>query len=224
MSESGGKTMRLALVIEAIDKASEKIEHINQRVNRLLQPINRVAAASKGFSEAAKFEQVAERYHQVGEAMEGVEQAGMKLFSFEAYAGAAGGALVELFHRVGEVGEGLERSARAAGMGSIEFQKLAYGANLADVSQDELAESLAFLNRNAVDALRGNTQLLELFKAMGIGWNDLKNDSPLDLFYKVSDWMQKFPVEARKGFVAQALMGKGSKEMIGALAKGPEYF
>lgn len=216
------KDMRLALVIEAIDRASATIEKINARVETMVKPINRVLTKMHELGEAAGLERLRERFNRVAEATEGVERAGQKLLMLEAYVGVAGGAVVEFFRKVAENDEQLEVLSRQLGMSTTEFQKYSYAALQSGVSQQAFAEGMGFLNRNIVESLRGNRQLEQVFRAVGVSWDDLRHKSPSAIMEKIADWMQKFPDKAKDSYVAMQLLGRGGREMVTFLQQGGE--
>jgi hypothetical protein len=219
MSE-GGKNLRLSLIIEAFDRATGVIEKINARIESMSRPINFIRAKWHELAEAAKLDLLRERIARVGEATEGIQVAGQRLLMFEAYTGIAGGALVELFKHTAEVGEGITRMSARLGISTTQFQRLAYAEKMLGAESGSLAEAQAFLNRNIIEALRGNQQMLSTFHAIGISANDLRKQSPLEILYKIADWMEKFPNKAREGYVAMTLLGRGGLAAIPALREG----
>jgi hypothetical protein len=224
MSEEG-KNLRLGLVIEAIDRATGVIAKVNERVETMLRPVHRVQAAWHEFGEKARFEEIGEKVKGVGEAWEKVNNSAIQLFNMEAIAGGAGAALVELVHKVGEAGERVGILSRSLGISARQFQGFDFAVRTSGGGADTFAESMKFLNRSIVEAmLSPDNPTMRFFRAMGISWEDLRHKSPLDIFLKISDWAEKYPVKARETLPLLTLLGRGrgAEQMISVLQKGSE--
>ena len=235
MAEEHG-SMRLALVIEAIDKATAPINKVSaaltvmaHKVEEAQAPFNRFGVrlqnlqkAWSGFAEAVGLERLHERMNEVGEATERAEKATRELVEMEAYLSIAGGAVLEFLHKSAEGAERIEILSKQLGMTTDTFQKLSYAAQRAGVSQEAFAEGMGFLQRNIVEALRGNVQLEMTFQRIGITLSDLRHKSPEAILEKISDWMKRFPKEAYDGYVAMTLLGRGGREMVPFLQMGGE--
>jgi hypothetical protein len=214
--------MRLALIIEAIDHATEVIEKVNAKVETMARPINKVRTALHELGEAVGLERLHEGFERVAESTEKVERAAQKLVELEAYITIGGGAVVEFFRKVGEGSEQIEVMARELGMTTTQFQRLRYAAIESSVSQQAFAEGMGFLSRNIVEALRGNVELERAFRITGVTWDELKHKSPAHVMETIADWMQKFPDKAKEGYIAMTLFGRGGRELIPFLQKGAE--
>ena len=214
--------MRLALIIEAIDRATEVIEKVNARVETMTRPINKVRAALHELGEAVGLERLHEGFERVAESTERVERAAQKLVELEAYIGVGGGAVIEFFRKVGESAEDIEKISAELGMSTSRLQRYRYAALEAGVSQEAFAEGMGFLSRNIVEALRGNVELERAFRITGVTWDELKHKSPAKVMETIADWMQKFPDKAKEGYIAMTLFGRGGREMIPFLQKGSE--
>lgn len=114
--------------------------------------------------------------------------------------------------------------SQRTGINVEELSQLKYGAEQVGMSIEELANGLKFLERNAFNALEGNTKLQGAFEKMGISVSDtngqLKTGSQLLL--DMADRFSHMPDGPEKTAIAMQLMGRAGVAMIPILNQGAE--
>lgn len=88
-----------------------------------------------------------------------------------AFAGAATALTVMVKSSINSMDE-LSKAALRAGASTEEFSKIAYAAELADVSMEDLQGSLGKLSKAQADALRSSSEQAKIFSALGISVQD----------------------------------------------------
>lgn len=114
--------------------------------------------------------------------------------------------------------------AQSLGMTTEEISRLSYVADLAGVSQEELAASVSKLARKAVDAAAGGKQAGEVFNAMGLSVKDANGavKSSSDLLGDIADKFATYKDGAEKTALAQEIFGKSGARLIPFLNQGRE--
>lgn len=129
--------------------------------------------------------------------------------------------LFELGEKFAHFGEELHAASQAAGLGVEQFQKLAYSAGQAAVSQEELGTSLRVLQKHLYDARQGSEGAQKAFKAAGFDSDQVKGfKTSQDALLALSDRFKNMKDPIQKAALAQELMGRGSSKMIGYLSEG----
>jgi hypothetical protein len=134
------------------------------------------------------------------------------------------GAAVTLFGFVqaaAKSGEQLAMMSEQAGVGIEAIQRLAFRANLANVSTEELSQSLNFLNRNLYEARTGSVGAQKAFAAAGISLAQLKDksftaDKAMELIGKR---FVGLPAGPEKAGIAMDLFGRGGARMVAMLGE-----
>lgn len=150
--------------------------------------------------------------------------------------GLIGGGIAELAsHAVSAVKEFIVKGAEAAdAMGKLgqrtgipveEMSRLAYAADLADVSTGQLANGLKALAKGMGEAASGeNTKAAEALRAMGISAVDAsgKLRPTAEVLRDVSDRFKTYEDGAAKSTLAVALFGRAGDQLIPMLNAGKE--
>lgn len=120
----------------------------------------------------------------------------------------------------------LDRLSKQTGVSTTALQKLQYAGIDAGVSIDQLGLGIRALERHAQGALRGNKDMIEAFKAIGISVSDLTGpDGKLkkgeELFYLLANALKGFSEEARQeaGF---KILGGRAHQLLPLLGLGAD--
>lgn len=118
--------------------------------------------------------------------------------------------------------DSLDKLAQRTGIATDTLSAYQYAAKLADVSNEELADSLKKLNVNIAAAARGETAQAEAFKAIGVSVVDAagKVRSAGDVFRDIADRFSTYEDGANKVAIANAVGGKSFERLIPILNGG----
>jgi len=135
---------------------------------------------------------------------------------------AAGAAVYGLSAATAKFGDDAVKAAKKIGMTTQEYSKLAYAAELSNVSQETLSTSLKKLNINISHAVQGNKEAQLAFKRAGVNIYDAggKLKSTNQIFLEASDMFAKMPEGIYKADLAMALFGKSGSEMVPLMEQG----
>lgn len=136
---------------------------------------------------------------------------------------AAGYGIKNLVSSVASVGDKLLTTSKNLHIGSDELQKFQYAGNMMGASNELIANSLKFLNKNMAEAAKGGGAGKEAFDKLGVSVKDgsgkLKTAS--DLFPEIADNLKKLKdsekinammkIFGRSGADLGEMMGNGSK-------------
>ena len=116
----------------------------------------------------------------------------------------------------------ITKSAQKVGITTESFSKLAYAAGLAGVETGALETSLAKLARSQDDAARGTKETLDLFRALGVEFQNadgmLRNTD--EVLADLADRFQAMPDGAQKTAAAMGLLGRSGAQLIPLLNGG----
>lgn len=129
--------------------------------------------------------------------------------------------LFEMAEKFSEVGEEIKLAAEAAGISAEAFQKLAYAANLSNVSQEEMGRSLQILSRHLYAARNGSQEAVDAFTRVGFSQDQINGfHTSQDALNALSDRFKNIKDPIQKAALAQELLGRNSQKMIGFLSQG----
>lgn len=129
--------------------------------------------------------------------------------------------LFNLVERFSKVGEELHSVSQAVGIGVEDFQRLAFSASQASVSQEELSGSMRRLARQIYSAREGSEEANRAFQALGISPERVKGFKNAEAaLLAVSDQMRSIDDPIKKAALAQQLLGRSSTHMVGYLSQG----
>lgn len=133
-----------------------------------------------------------------------IQQLSAKAFAFAGLSGAASFAgLLTLAKNAADVADEMGKMAQGAGVAVEEFSRLAYAANLAGASQEDLASGL---RRLADDAASGGKNLAEVGIRATDSAGRLKSSE--QIFGEVADLFQSLPDGVTKTSAAITLFGR----------------
>lgn len=199
MSTTGG--LRLAFVIEAIDKATKVVAKVIASVDRLRAPAQRVS----------------QTFGALQQTIGGVVSVGLRMSAVLAGAFYGVARMSETIDNLGDFADNLRIS-------TTEVQELRYALRKAGGDADGLNTALDFLNRTIGEASNGNKEALTWFNAMGVSMAQLRRESPVEILQRLAEFASKLPETAHNtatlGQAAQALLGRGGKSMLQFLRLG----
>lgn len=130
--------------------------------------------------------------------------------------GAVIGGLATLVKHSLEQADAMNKMAQKTGVATAELSKLAYAANLSDVSNEQLTKGFKGLSEQMAKAADGSSYTAALFTKMGV---DLKAGTGPAL-EKIADVFKSLPDGATKTALAVELFGKAGQDMIPLLNQG----
>ncbi|NOS81305.1 MAG: hypothetical protein HOP32_06970 [Nitrospira sp.] len=135
---------------------------------------------------------------------------------------AAGGALFVIAKSTANYGEELLKTSQKVGVSVQALAGLQHAANLADLSQEQLAQGLKFLSVNMVEAARRSGDGEALFRRLGVAATDTtgKLRPTEQVLLDVADAFAKSKDGASKAEVAVKLFGKAGLDLIPFLNQG----
>lgn len=215
---------KLEVVLSLMDKATAPLQAFNKRIEKLQEPVRKVSNKLAVFGQATGFGKLRDAAGGVASAFGDVaSEAGALATKIVAGVGLAGGAIFGLAKMTADYGDEMSKAAQRTGTTIQEFQKLAYAAGLADVSNEDLQNSLIKLSKNAVDAGMGSKEMQKWFKRAGITTKELRTLKPDELFGRIADGIAKIPADSpRRAALAVALLGKSGAKMLPLLKDGAE--
>lgn len=118
----------------------------------------------------------------------------------------------------------LSKAAQKIGIPTAELSKLAYAADLSDVSLETLQTGVKKLVTNMSDAARGNKEAAAMFDAFGIAVKDSNGElrDAQSVILQFADVFKALPDGAEKTALAVKLFGKSGQELIPLLNGGSE--
>jgi len=117
----------------------------------------------------------------------------------------------------------LSDMSKKFGISAETLQKLGMVAqNECDGSMESLAKALNKLAINSQEATSGNKMMIETFAQAGISVDELRGKSPEEIFFMLSDAMKDGVLKGQEFAVTQALLGKGSTDLIPLMEQGSE--
>ncbi len=118
----------------------------------------------------------------------------------------------------------LSKAAARASMPTEDFSRLAYAADLADVSMQDLQGSMGKLSKAQGDAARGAGEQAKAFDALGIAYKNadgsLRNTK--DVFFDFADKFQKFQGSPEIVALGMTLFGRSFQNLIPLLKDGAQ--
>lgn len=216
--------LKLAFVIEAVDKATATVRKVNATIDRITEPVRRVRASFNSLLKESGFSRVTGALKELGERGRGVGDALRNVAGWMTVATAAAAGAFLGFKRVADQVDELTDTARMLGITTERLSAMGYAAQLNGSSQEEMGEALRFLSRNMVEAINGSKDAQQWFARVGIPLERLKKmDAPqvfeaiADKFNQVGDAGQN---SEKKIALMQALLGRSGAKLKQVLDLG----
>jgi hypothetical protein len=135
---------------------------------------------------------------------------------------AAGGALLAIAKSTANYGEELLKTSQKVGINIESLAGLNHAANLADLSNDQLAQGLKFLSQNMVEAAQRTGDGASLFFRLGLSATDAQGKlrPTEEVLLDLADVFSKSADGAGKTEAAVKLFGKAGIDLIPFLNQG----
>ena len=221
--------LKLAFVIEALDRATGPLSRIGRSIDKIGEPIRRIGALSAetafrfGRFMGNRLQNQAGEVKQRFEALSGTAQSMSQAFGAATI--AAGGVFWALKRTIDETDHALDVSKRL-GITVEMYQRLGYAAQQNGASQEAMGDALQLLSQNMVEAKTGSKEAAMWFHRVGIPLNQLKRMNAVEVFEAISDKFNQVgdagQNAANKIAVMKALMGRGGAELKQVLDLGSE--
>lgn len=160
-----------------------------------------------------------------GKALKELERDAIKVGKAIGVAVVAGAtALLYLGQRSISAADDMSKAAQSAGVTTEELSALAYAADLAGISKEELSKSLVKLTKNMSDTAQGTGDAADGFAAMGISVTDSNGrlKSSTQVLGEVADKFATYGESAERTALAVKIFGKSGAELIPLLLGGSE--
>lgn len=195
---------------KAADEASKSTSGFNKYITQFRSQFKDIAAQAKKAGDA---------YREFGSAL--VDVGRNVAIAGAAVAGATYG-LFKFTQSATEYADAQGKAAQAAGLAVEDYTKLQFAAELADVSQEQLATSLALFNRRIIEAANGTGIGAKQFAALGVKATDANGKvRPLtDVLADVADALVKLPEGAIRSNAALDLFGRTGTKLLPLLNGG----
>jgi hypothetical protein len=137
--------------------------------------------------------------------------------------GAAAG-VIAFTNNVSQHADEIAKTARATGIASEEFQRLAHAAKLSDIDTRQLGKAFLTLRKGLDDfATKGASPVTDALAKLGITFDDLKGQGPTQQLGIVADALQGVGDEAEKSTILAEIFGaKAGPHMLNMLAEGSQ--
>jgi len=218
--------LRLAFVIEAIDRASGRLNAVRQRIDKLTEPARRVRAAFRDMTQAAGLDRMRGALGSVGEAAGRLTGLVRGVATGLGVVGVAAAGAFFGIKRMADETDSIADQARRLGITTQDFQGFGLAAQMNGSSDDEMAQALAFRANNMVQARDGNKELQQWFQRVGVTMADLRNPAfkASDAIARVADTYKRVGTDGgnaeRQIAASRALMGRSGDRLNQMLRMG----
>ena len=121
-----------------------------------------------------------------------------------------------------KMAEALQKDALRIGTTAEALSQLQFATEQSGGTAGGFTRALLRQSQAAGEALAGNTQLLDSFKAIGVEVEDLQRLSPEDLFKRVADGLNEVPGSAERSAFGLRILGEGFNELKPLIQEGSE--
>lgn len=219
--------LKLAFILEAIDKATAPLRKVGQAVDRINEPARRVSRSMDqvafrfgrlmGHRLQRQWGEISDRGRALSNSAQGVAN------TLGVVTIAAGAAFYAMKRTADEIDRASD-TAKKLGMTLPVFQRMGYAAQLNGASQEEMGQALQFISQNMVEAINGSKEATQWFARVGIPLAKLKTMNAGSVFEAIAD---KFNAVGDAGqnaekkiAVMKALMGRSGAELKQVLDLG----
>lgn len=216
------KNAKFSITVEAIDKTTATLRAINMAVARTVRPARAASLALSGHTINFGMKRVGVAASEVGQRFNNLASSARSVGRAGLYAVGALGGVFYMLKKSADSGDEAVKAAQRFGTTVPEWQKLAYAAKLADVSNEDLGTSLKKVGNNAVAAATGNQEAATWFRRAGITVRDQNGHmkTSTQLVSELADKFQQMPDGLKKTALATGLMGKSGEKLIPLLNGG----
>lgn len=224
-------SLKLAFVLEAVDKATEKVRNVNRSIDRLTEPARKVRASFTALVKESRFDRVRSALGDLAERGRGFMDTARGIAGGLLWIGAAaGGAFLAIKRTVDVIDQAVDTS-KMLGITVEMFQQLGYAAKLNGSSEEEMGDALRFLSRNMVEAINGSQEATLWFTRVGIPLERLRKMNVVQVIEAIADKFKKVGDangNAEKKIAAMMAMlgrsGAGLKQVLDLGSEGMREF
>jgi hypothetical protein len=120
---------------------------------------------------------------------------------------------IEKLDKVAKLSKAFDVSAES-------LQRLGGVAELSGASMDDVARALKFMSQSAFAAGQKGGALAPIFESIGVSLEDLKKNSPEDLFIKIADGLSKIENPVTRTALGVQIFGRGFLALAPMMAEG----
>lgn len=158
----------------------------------------------------------------------GLNSASTKLGKFVKSIGAAQTAVIgfgvygfgAMISKALEAGSALHDFSQKANISTEAVSALDYAAKQLGGTTEGMHNALQFMSRTLGQAAQGSNSAAEAFSRLGLEWRELLNIPAEQQFLKIVDAINQLPTAAEKASAAQAIFGRGAKDLQGVIQAG----
>lgn len=206
---------KISIIVEAVNRVTATVKAINGSIATIAAPARAINRSLGGLLTQTG-------YKRVSKAVDGVGRSFRSLAATGAIVTGAAAGMFYALTRVTNAGESAAKAAQSFGTTIPEWQKLAYAAEIGDVSVDDLGQSLGMLNKNAIAAATGNQKSALWFRRAGISVKDQNGHvkSSTQLMSELADVFASMPDGPKKLALANGLLKDSQGKLIPFLNGG----
>lgn len=215
-------SLKLSFIIEAIDRATAPLRRLNDRIDKITEPVTKVRASFNALLRESHLPRIADQAALISRRFDGVMASMRGIAAAGLIVAGAGAAMWIPLKQVIDSGSKVNDTAAMLGISAREFQRVAYALTLDGSSAEDAANSLRFLQKNAVEAISGSKEMQLWFRRAGMSSDFLKKNlnNPVALLYAMSDAMARLPTQAQRIALSQALLARGGARTAQTLSRG----
>lgn len=196
------------------DIGQEQYDALTREITKTEAALKKAKAEADNFSVGVEKAKVA--LNKVGSAAEQVASKTKKLSA------AAGGLLTALgaaAYKATETADELNTLSQQTGISTDSLQKMAYAADLVDVSVDTISGSMSKLKKNMASESEAT---VEAFNAIGVATRDANGElrNSEDVFYDVLQGLSQVTNETERDTIAMQIFGKSADQLAGIIDDG----
>lgn len=214
--------LRLSFVLEAVDKATAHVRRVNKVINSITAPARRVRESLASLGRESGLQRVATAAGVVRERFGGLTRdlRGLRTGLFLVTTAVV--AMAYPLHRTIDQFSEVNDIAASFGVSARDLQRLTAALTLDGSSIRDAAQSLKFLQQNAVAALTGSEEMATWFRRAGISADFLRKNlkDPKALLFALADGLKRNETPAKRIAILNALLGKSSARVAQTLSRG----
>lgn len=216
--------LKLAFVVEAIDRATATVGRINKVIDKVTEPLRRVRAATTALMRESKLDVLRSAWGELGDRGQRLMSWGRGVTTMLFGMGAAAGVASFAFkNHVDGIDRALDQSKKL-GISVATYQRLGFAFQMNGSSADEAGQGLKFLSQNMVEAINGSKEAAGWFERAGIPLAQLKRLDVSQVILRIADTFLKVGDSgqnaSKKIALARSLMGRGGDELVQTLNLG----
>lgn len=219
-------SLRLAFVIEAVDRATGRVNAIRERLEKLTETPRKIRASFRDLGQAVGLDRMRNAAGNVGESVGRLTGLVRGLATGLGVLGAAGVGAFFGIKRLADETDAIADNAARLGITTQALQELGFAAQMSGSSVDEMGQGLGFLANNLAEARQGNEQMLKTLSRIGVTMADLRDPtfSATDALARMADTYQRVSKDGLNGNeminTSRALMGRSGDRLIQLLKQG----